>query len=75
MSDFSSKDCEQATEFEEQMRADGVAKMRTRGRLPEGWNGISCIDCDDPLPELRVQERRPRCVTCQSAKEKREKLL
>ena len=37
------------------------------------FNGTDCVECEDPLPELRITNRRIRCVACQTAIERRVK--
>lgn len=46
-----------------------VAKLRPEHH-PD-FNGKDCVECDDPLPDLRIADRRIRCVPCQTAIERR----
>jgi len=75
---LSDRDFEVAAEMDEQLRRNGIARVaavRASEQLAdiEGWDGVTCIDCADPLPELRIQEKRPRCTPCQSDREKENK--
>jgi RNA polymerase-binding transcription factor DksA len=38
------------------------------------WPITECVDCDGPIPDLRLRMGRVRCVECQSAKERMNKL-
>lgn len=37
------------------------------------WPTAECEDCDEPIPEGRLELGKIRCITCQSIKERKEK--
>lgn len=38
------------------------------------FNGLDCVDCEDPIPEARLAHGRVRCVACQTRLEQRRKM-
>lgn len=40
---------------------------------PEGWDGFSCVDCEEEIPAKRLGWGRIRCVGCQEFKERAER--
>lgn len=55
---------------------DGAIAAARRANAPEthpDFDGESCIDCGDTIPELRLAMQKIRCVTCQSHVEHRQK--
>ncbi len=39
---------------------------------PDGsWPTTTCVDCDEPIEEGRLELGKTRCYACQEAKEKR----
>lgn len=51
-----------------------VAQARTKQcDLPQfiAWDGETCFDCGDDIPEERLEMGRVRCVPCQQVAEKK----
>lgn len=42
---------------------------------PSEYLTLTCVDCEDQLPDFRMRKGRIRCVKCVTAIEKRQKLL
>lgn len=56
--------------------ADGGIAAARRANAPEthpDFDGESCIECGDTIPEARLALKKIRCVHCQSAKELRQR--
>jgi RNA polymerase-binding transcription factor DksA len=56
--------------------ADGAIAAARRANAPEthpDFDGESCIDCGDTIPEARLAMQKVRCVHCQSVLERRQK--
>jgi RNA polymerase-binding transcription factor DksA len=57
--------------------ADAAIDRVRRANAPEthpDFDGESCVDCGDPIPEGRLQLKKVRCVHCQGRLELRQKL-
>lgn len=51
-----------------------IAKARTRQCDLDkfaSWDGETCFDCGEDVPEERIEMGRVRCVHCQSVAEKK----
>ncbi len=56
--------------------ADGAIAAARRANAPEShpdFDGESCIECGDTIPEQRLAMGKIRCVTCQTHLEHRQK--
>lgn len=56
--------------------ADSAIEAARRATAPEShpdFDGESCIDCGDDIPQGRLALGKIRCVHCQTVKEHREK--
>lgn len=51
------------------------AKALFKAEYHPDFDGEHCIDCDIEIPERRLQMGRIRCIECQEAIEKREKII
>ncbi len=69
-------DLELASHLQEQLNAAGVAAVRLANapETAEGMTVDACVDCDDPLPAVRIAYKRIRCACCQTEKERLAKL-
>jgi RNA polymerase-binding transcription factor DksA len=63
---------ELAAAREESERAAGVeaAAASTRPESHPEFDGTHCVECDNPIPQLRLAMGKVRCVFCQTTKEK-----
>ncbi len=63
---------ERAEERERQAREIAIERA-TRATAPQhhpDFDGTNCVECDDPLPPLRLAMSKVRCVPCQTRLEK-----
>lgn len=72
---------DEACKLEQRMTQNDVAKARALSR-PEQvptvdvdgvktWPITECVDCDDDIPQARLELGRVRCVTCQGILERK----
>jgi len=63
---------DRATEREEEMRQDALAKQARRTRPVAGDSALVCVRCEESIPEARRQAVPgvQTCVECQSALER-----
>lgn len=74
MSDLSDKTLEMASNLVDAAINERVTQARVRQcDKPKfaHWDGESCFDCGDDLPEERIEMGRVRCVPCQTAAERK----
>ena len=74
MSDLSDKTLETAENIVNSVIDEKIARARVRQcALPKfhTWDGETCFDCGDDLPEERIEMGRVRCVHCQSKAERK----
>jgi len=72
---------EHAAHLQDQLNIAGVKHVR-KALAPETPKGVDgrhikqfiCIECEDPLPPIRMAMGRLRCTTCQVEKERLAKL-
>lgn len=69
---------EVADELTEMVRANAIGQASKKALpstllLPEQYLSSECSECGDELPEFRMQRGCLKCVSCQTAQEKREK--
>ena len=61
-----------------QMRENALALAKAKAAMaPEthpDFDGESCVDCGDDIPQLRLSMGKVRCVHCQTALERKGKL-
>lgn len=71
-----SDELEAADGLQEQARGHGLAVVRDalRAEHHPDFNGHDCVACGDPLPDVRIADKRVRCAPCATALEKRQKL-
>lgn len=50
-----------------------LAKTRTTNKAPRGWDGYSCVDCDDEVGSARARLGYWTCVDCQTLRERRQR--
>lgn len=64
---------EYASEYSNNMvsAALKVAQEANKAETHPDFDGSSCIECGDEIPEGRLALGKIRCVICQSAREKR----
>jgi RNA polymerase-binding transcription factor DksA len=63
---------ERAAAREESERQAGVEAAAATAR-PEShpeFDGQNCVECDNPIPQLRLAMGKVRCVFCQTTKER-----
>lgn len=73
MSDLSEK----ALETAEQFQLDQVKERTEQARKRQcdeprfaSWNGVTCFDCGEDIPRIRINMGRVRCVHCQEIAER-----
>ena len=74
MSGLNDKTLEMAERLVAAQVDNQVAKARTRqSDLVQfaSWDGETCFDCSEDIPEERIEMGRVRCVHCQSVAEKK----
>jgi RNA polymerase-binding transcription factor DksA len=74
MSDLSDKTLETAEKLMNSVVDERVAQARVRqcDRAQfASWDGETCFDCGDDMPEERIEMGRVRCVHCQSIAERK----
>lgn len=73
MSDLNDKTLEMAAKLTDSMVEERIQQARVRQcDKPEfhDWDGETCYDCGEDMPEERIEMGRVRCVHCQSKAEK-----
>lgn len=65
-----------ASDLEEVFRELAIESIQANmvQRDPD-FDGSNCLDCTDPIPELRLKMGRIRCVDCQTVIERKQKGL
>lgn len=58
-------------EAEANSAAIEAVRMRAAPEADASFDGKACIDCQEPIPKLRLAMGRVRCVSCQEIKENR----
>lgn len=76
MSNLNDKTLEMAERLANSVVEERVQAARTRTRTRQcdrgefrGWDGETCFDCGEDMPEERIEMGRVRCVPCQSKAE------
>lgn len=64
---------DQATQREAEMLAESLSRLRKEPPPPKDWDGLTCYECGDDLPQARILNKRFTCVPCKSEQEAREK--
>lgn len=74
MSDLNDK----TLEFAERIMSSAVEERVAQARVRQcdkpkfiGWDGETCFDCGNDMPEERIEMGRVRCVHCQSVAERK----
>lgn len=74
MSDLSDSTLEMAERLQNSVVEEKITQARTRQcdkHEFRSWDGETCFDCGEDLPEERVEMGRVRCVPCQTVAEKK----
>lgn len=73
----SADEIDMASELEIMFNEGAIAAVcsRLKPEHQEGFDGLNCVECEDPLPEVRLTMKRIRCVACQSVIESRVKFF
>lgn len=63
------REFEIASNTTERLHAEGVAmvQLRLAPQHHPDFDGAHCLDCETPLPALRLEMGRIRCVECQTS--------
>lgn len=73
MSDLSDSTLEMAERLQNSVVEEKITQARIRQcdkvEFRE-WDGETCFDCGDDIPEERIEMGRVRCVPCQSKAER-----
>lgn len=70
MSDNSADSLDHASDVEASFRDWAIAELRRPLIPPADFNGVDCVECDEPIPEARLKLKKFNCVYCQEAKER-----
>lgn len=73
MSNLDDKTLEMAERLANSVVEERVQAARTRqcDKVEfRGWDGETCFDCGEDMPEERIEMGRVRCVPCQSKAER-----
>lgn len=68
---------DRASVLQDQMNEQALAVVQANNK-PEthpDFDGISCIECADELPPIRLKLRKVRCVTCQTILEAKRRMM
>ncbi len=70
----SANENDMASDLEEAFREKAIkaAQLSLKQHHPD-FDGVNCLDCREPVPELRLTMGRIRCVYCQNIEERRQK--
>lgn len=73
----SADEMDMASELEIMFNEGAIAAVccRLQPEHDEAFDGANCVECEDPLPELRLRIGRIRCVACQTRVEQRGKFF
>lgn len=73
----SADEMDMASELEMMFNESAIAAVccKLDPQHEEGFDGLNCVECEDPLPEIRLTMKRIRCVACQSVVESRGKFF
>lgn len=55
----------QDKEFMERESSLAAALQKLKPQTHPDFNGSDCVDCSDPMPDVRLRMGRIRCVYCQ----------
>lgn len=78
MTERSADELEAAEEIREQIRDDGLARVRAQlTQSHPDFDGIHCVNpkCGEELPPVRIAYKRVRCAPCQQALEDRDRRM
>lgn len=64
------KQFELAAELEMRHREAALEASRQAPESHPHFDGKHCVECDDEIPQLRLDMGKVRCVNCQSHKER-----
>ena len=59
------------SDAEEAFRQAAIKHARLKDDTPKDFDGSSCYDCEDPIPEGRLKLGKFTCIICQTIREKR----
>ena len=51
-----------------------IRKVDEDGHERMEWEHLDCVDCGEPIEPKRLENARIRCVSCQTDKEKKDKV-
>lgn len=76
MEKLSGDEADQAQQINEEFTEKSIAACRAKAQAEThpDFDGIHCVDCDEPIPEARLKMGKVRCVYCQQKKERQEQL-
>ena len=62
-----SDESDRASYIAEEINAGAIesVRLRTAPEIHRGFDGRTCVDCGDAIPEKRLAMKRVRCVACQ----------
>lgn len=65
---------DQASRVEEITTEEGIRRALSRiEKAPSHFDGVNCIDCDEPIPEARLKTGAFRDIECQEKYEKQKR--
>lgn len=71
MSDTQADSLDHASDVESSFRDWAIAELRRPLIPPEGFNGVDCVDCDEPIVAARLKMGKFTCIYCQEGREKK----
>jgi RNA polymerase-binding transcription factor DksA len=77
MSGSHSDNLDRAAELQQIYNEAALERIRilTAPESDPDFDGVHCLDCDADIPGARLALGRIRCVLCQTAKEKLERMI